>query len=85
MASKNIITIDVGGQLFETDIRTLTKYPDAMFAKMFEHSEEGIIPMLKTENGNYFLDADHICFREILSFLRFGKRRNLLHGRVYFN
>lgn len=73
MASKNIITIDVGGQLFETDIRTLTKYPDTMVAKMFEHSEEGITPMLKKEDGNYFLDADPIYFREILNFLRFGK------------
>ena len=73
MASKKIITIDVGGQLFETDIRTLTKYPDTMVAKMFEHSEEGITPMLKKEDGNYFLDADPIYFREILNFLRFGK------------
>ena len=52
MASKKIITIDVGGQLFATDIRTLTKYPDTMVAKMFEHSEEGITPMLKKEDGN---------------------------------
>ena len=73
MASKNIITIDVGGQLFATDIRTLTKYPDTMVAKMFEHSEEGITPMLKKEDGNYFLDADPIYFREILNFLRFGE------------
>lgn len=73
MASKNIITIDVGGKLFETDIRTLTKYPDTMVAKMFDHSEEGITPMLKKEDGNYFLDADPIYFREILNFLRFGK------------
>ena len=71
MASKNIITIDVGGQLFETDIRTLTKYHDTMVSKMFEHSEEGINPMLKKENGNYFLDADPVYFRD--NFLRFGK------------
>ena len=73
MASKKIITIDVGGQLFATDIRTLTKYPDTMVAKMFEHSEEGITPMLKKEDGNYFLDADPVYFREILNFLRFGE------------
>ena len=71
MASKKIITIDVGGQLFATDIRTLTKYPDTMVSKMFQHSEEGITPKYAQKRRwklllrcrSHLLSWDHELFK----------------------
>ena len=71
--SDSIITIDVGGQIFKTHISTLTKFPDSLLATMFNHREEGMAPMAKTKEGDYFLDADPLHFREILHYLRYGK------------
>ena len=73
MAAKDIIEINVGGELFTTNIQTLTKYSDSLLAIMFDHVDEGRSPMSKTENGVYFLDADPVYFRTILNFLRLGK------------
>ena len=71
--SDSIITIDVGGQIFKSHISTLTKFPDSALATMFNHREEGMAPMAKTKEGDYFLDADPLHFREILHYLRYGK------------
>ena len=68
----NIISLDVGGQIFKTQIETLTKYPDSALAQMFSNTEiEG--QLSKTENGDYFLDLDPKDFEIILKFLRHGK------------
>ena len=67
-----IISLDVGGQIFKTQIETLTKYPDSALAQMFSNTE--IEEQLsKTENGDYFLDLDPRDFEIILKFLRHGK------------
>ena len=67
----DIITINVGGTKFVTKLATLTKYPDSMLAKMFDHG--GIMePMAKHENGEYFLDVNPKDFEVILDFLRLG-------------
>ena len=71
--SDSIVTLDVGGQMFKTQISTLTKYPGSMLAAMFNHQDQGMVPMAKTKDGAYFLDVDPSHFREILNYLRYGK------------
>merc|ERR1712241_1572593 len=44
-----------------------------MLCAMFDHEEQGMQPLPKTENGYYFLDADPEYFRVVLNFLRLGK------------
>ena len=73
MPPKSIIKLDVGGQLFKTNIQTLCKYPDSMLCAMFSHTDSGMTPMPKTEKGHFFLDADPIYFRVVLNWLRLGK------------
>ena len=68
-----IITLDVGGTLFKTNVAVLQKYPDSLLCAMFDHKDQGMEPLPKTENGNYFLDADPEYLRVILNFLRHGK------------
>ena len=68
-----IITLDVGGTLFKTNVAVLRKYPDSVLCAMFDHKDQGLEPLPKTENGHYFLDADPEYFRVILNFLRHGK------------
>ena len=72
MASESIVTLNVGGQIFQTTIHTLTKYPDSMLATMFRHLKNGLSPMPKTQEGQYFLDADPDFFKVILNWLRLG-------------
>ena len=67
-----IVTLDVGGEIIKTRQETLTKYPDTMLAKMFEHVERGLSPMQRTDNGDFFLDFDPDDFKVILRFLRLG-------------
>ena len=72
MASESIVTLNVGGQNFQTTVHTLTKYPHSMLATMFRHSKNGLSPMPKTQEGHYFLDADPDFFKVILNWLRLG-------------
>ena len=69
MAS-GIITLDVSGELFETTLATLSKYPDSMLAIMF--SQNGLPAMPRTQNGHYFLDVNPDSFKIILNWLRPG-------------
>ena len=73
MNSKYILKVDVGGQIFKTNVNTLCKYPNSMLCAMFSHTNSGLTPMPKTEKGHFFLDADPIYFRVILNWLRLGK------------
>ena len=73
MPSKTILELDVGGQLFKTNIQTICKYPGSMLCAMFSHTDSGMTPMPKTEKGHFFLDADPIYFRVVLNWLRLGK------------
>ena len=69
----SLITLNVGGTLFTTIVSVLQKYPGSMLSAMFDHKDQGMEPLPKTENGHYFLDADPEYFRVILNFLRLGK------------
>ena len=73
MATESIIEINVGGRLFQTTVFTLTKYPGSMLSAMFVHTDTGMLPMPKTKDGQYFLDADPKYFEIILNWLRLGE------------
>ena len=73
MASQSIIKIDVGGQIFQTAISTLSKYPGSMLSAMFSHTEAGMSPMPKTEAGHFFLDVNPKLFEIVLEWLRLGE------------
>ena len=73
MASQSIIKIDVGGQIFQTAISTLSKYPGSMLSAMFSHTESGMSPMPKTEAGHFFLDVNPKLFEIVLEWLRLGE------------
>ena len=73
MPSNSILELNVGGQLFQTNIQTLCKYPDSMLCAMFSHTDSGLIPMTKTEKGYFFLDVNPIYFGVVLDWLRLGK------------
>ena len=73
MASQSIIKLDVGGQIFQTTISTLSKYPGSMLSAMFSHTDAGLSPMPKTEAGHFFLDMNPNFFEIVLEWLRFGE------------
>ena len=73
MATESIIEINVGGRLFQTTVFTLTKYPGSMLSAMFVHTDTGMLPMPKTKDGQYFLDANPKYFEIILDWLRLGE------------
>ena len=73
MNSKSILKVDVGGQIFQTNVNTLCKYPDSMLCAMFSHTNSGLTPMPKTEKGHFFLDVNPIHFGVVLDWLRLGK------------
>jgi len=60
------VTLNVGGQLFETTVGVLTKDPYTVLAGLCR-SEPVIAP---DENGVFYLDRDWWLFRHILAFLR---------------
>ena len=65
----SIIKLNVGGQLFQTTLDTLTKDPNSLFPLMFS----GKFDLKKDDNGAYFIDRDGKYFRHILNFLRIGQ------------
>ena len=71
MASLSILELDVGGQLFKTNIQTLRKYPGSMLFSMFCHTKLHLIP--RTEKRHFFLDVNPIHFGVVLDWLRLGK------------
>ena len=62
------IKLNVGGNIFQTSVETLTKYPESLIAEMFSAKFN-----LKTDDdGCYFIDRDGTHFRHILNYLRSG-------------
>ena len=52
MASESLIELNVGGQMYQTSVKTLTKYPGSLLEMMFKHTEKGLSPMQKTKKGH---------------------------------
>lgn len=60
------IGLNVGGQLFETDVSTLTKDPYSVLAAICR-----VKPLMPpNKDGVFFFDRDWWLFRHILAFLR---------------
>jgi hypothetical protein len=58
----DIITLNVGGTIFTTSRSTLCKIPDSVFYAMFSSNSQ-MMPSVKDQNGNYFIDRDPECFK----------------------
>ena len=63
------IKLNVGGQMFETQLSTLTTYPNSALSKMFKSDMMHNDPV---HDGVYRLDTDLQCFQHILAWLRYG-------------
>ena len=80
-----IVSLDVGGQIFKTGIRTLRKYPNSRLARL----AKGIT---KSNTEPIFLDRDPESFSAMLRFCRSGKlfvppsmdRNVLMHEAEYY-
>nr|AIZ67980.1 Kctd4 [Scyliorhinus canicula] len=64
-----VITINVGGHLYTTQRRTLTKYADSLPEALVN----GKIQSTVDADGNCFIDRDGSLFRHVLNFLRNGE------------
>lgn len=65
-ASHDLVSLNVGGEIYTTTLDTLTRCRDSMLGAMFT----GQIPVVKDDRGNVFIDRDGKVFRHILNFLR---------------
>ena len=59
----SIVSLNVGGTIFQTSPSTMLKYPNSKLARMYNEGQ-------KIKNLNFFLDEDAEYFRIILNFLR---------------
>ena len=73
MRPSSIVSLNVGGTQFSTNMQTLMKCPDSMLAMMCNTD----VPVAKDSNGAYFIDRDPEMFRFILAYLRSGYLRKL--------
>ena len=64
-----VVKLNIGGQIFETNTITLRKDPDSLLATMFSKQ----IEVIKQESETYFIDRDGTNFRHVLNYLRTGK------------
>ena len=65
---ESIIKLNVGGQIYQTSLQTLTKYPGSLLAEMFSTHFD----LKQGCDGCYFIDRDGTHFRHILNYLRSG-------------
>lgn len=66
---EQLITLDVGGEKFRTDLRTLKRHPDSIFPEAVRIAEAAT----KSRCEYVFIDRDHRHFRFILNFMRQGE------------
>ena len=68
-SSESIVSLNVGGTIFQTSPSTMLKYPGSKLEKIFNEGQ-------KIKNLTFFLDEDPEYFRIVLNFLRKGKLYN---------
>ena len=73
--TRQVITIDVGGEKFYTDIRTLEKQQQSLFPILIEN-----IDRHSSRSTYIFIDRDSKHFRFILNYMRQGEE--VIHGSV---
>jgi len=66
MLNQDIISLNVGGRIFQTTRNTLAKYSDSKLAHMLDDKTEKIYD----SDGNLFLDEDPTDFEHILRAMR---------------
>ena len=76
------ITLDVGGDKFKTEVRTLIRHPHSLFQELVRVAEEHRSPN-RPRLEEIFIDRDSRHFRLILNFLRQGGE--VLHGSALKN
>ena len=65
----SILNLNVGGIVYTTNLKTITRDSNSKLEEMFSCSEE----IAQDSNGNYFIDRDGSLFRHVLNFLRTRK------------
>ncbi|KAF7654777.1 hypothetical protein LDENG_00064750 [Lucifuga dentata] len=63
-----IVELNVGGQVYVTQLETLTAVPNSLLWTKFTQSSPGELP--KDSKGRFFFDRDGFLFRYILDYLR---------------
>ena len=66
MSAESIVSLNVGGTIFQTSPSTMLKYPDSKLARIYNEGQ-------KIKDLNFFFDEDPEYFRIVLNFLRKGK------------
>ena len=62
------IKLNVGGNIYQTSLETLTKHPESLVTEMFSTRFD----LKQSIDGSYFIDRDGTHFRHILNYLRSG-------------
>ena len=84
--SSKWIKINVGGQVFETSLQTVTKFPESKLAKMFSSETGDEDVMMTKETKDFYLDLDPQSFSSVLTWLRWDSTvlYGQLGGHIYF-
>ena len=62
----SILNLNVGGIVYTTTLKTITRDPKSLLGRMFSGTHE----VACDSKGNYFVDRDGSLFRHVLNFLR---------------
>ena len=74
MSAESIVSLKVGGTIFQTSPSTMLKYPDSKLARMYNEQKQTFLNEgQKIKNLNFFLDENPEYFQFVLNFLRNGK------------
>ena len=69
---EQLITIEVGGEKFKTNSKTLARHPDSIFPEIIRIAQQASPPH-KSRCDYIFIDRDSKHFRFILNFMRQGE------------
>uniref|UniRef100_A0A8D0KZN1 BTB domain-containing protein n=1 Tax=Strix occidentalis caurina TaxID=311401 RepID=A0A8D0KZN1_STROC len=90
-ASREIVELNVGGQVYVTRRCTVVSVRDSLLWRMFSQQQPSELP--RDSKGRFFLDRDGFLFRYILDYLRdlqlvlpehFPERSRLQREAEYF-
>lgn len=69
MKGQDLITFNVGGQIFTSKVSTIRRHPHSRLAGMLDDADPGF----KLVNNQVFIDRDGGLFRLIMEYLRSGR------------